>query len=273
MSVSVIILTKNEEADLPRCLEALKWTDDVHVLDSGSTDRTVEIAKAFGAKCHYRAFDSFGKQRNWALENCSPCHPWVLFLDADEVVTQEFADEIARAAATPEADIAGYYCCWKTMLDGQWLRHSDAFPKWQLRLVRLGAATFKDFGHGQKEGEVLGRLQYVKAPYLHFAFSKGWSFWIDKHNRYSSQEAEQRWAAKVTWAGLWQAHSSQRNTSIKVLVSRIPGWPLLRFIHAYFWTLGFLDGRAGFRYAVLMSYYEFIIRLKIAEKIQAHENI
>lgn len=269
--VSIVILTKNEQDDLPRCLDALKWTDDIHVLDSGSTDDTLKIAGYYGVKCHHRSFDSFGRQRNWALENCNLRYRWILFLDADEVATKAFADEVARVVALPDLNMAGYYCCWKMMLDGRWLRHADSFPKWQLRLIKAGAVKFVDFGHGQKEGEVEGTLGYVKAPYIHYAFSKGWSFWIEKHNRYSSLEAEQRLAAKVSLHNICGAHASQRNTKIKVFVSRIPCWPLLRFIHAYFFTLGFLDGRAGFRYAVLMSYYEFIIRLKISEKSQRHK--
>ena len=267
--VSIVILTKNEQADLPRCLEALTWTDDIHMLDSGSTDDTLRIAESKGVKCYHRPFDSFGKQRNWALENCALRYRWILFLDADEVAPVEFANEVARVAALPESNVAGYYCCWKMMLNDQWLRHADSFPKWQLRLVRSGAVKFIDFGHGQKEGEVTGILGYVKTPYLHYAFSKGWSFWIEKHNRYSSLEADERLASKVSLKNIWGVHSSQRNTRIKILVSRVPGWPLLRFIHAYFFTLGFLDGRAGLRYAILMAYYEFMIRLKISEKKRA----
>ncbi|UFH53089.1 glycosyltransferase family 2 protein [Spirosoma sp. KNUC1025] len=273
--ISVIILTKNEELDLPMCLESVAWSDDVHVLDSGSTDRTVELAYEYGTKVWHNAFESFGKQRNFALDHINTKYDWILFLDADEVVTDEFRTAILKATNEAKNDVAGFYCCWKMMLEGRWLKHCDNFPKWQFRLMRKGMARFTDFGHGQKEGEVNGQIEYIKEPYLHFGFSKGWFYWIERHNKYSSLEAQSRLASRPPLRNIFARHASHRNPALKSWLSRVPGWPLLRFIQAYFFNLGFLEGAPGFIYCTNMSYYEFLIQLKIREikKAKKHTQI
>jgi glycosyltransferase involved in cell wall biosynthesis len=264
--ISVIILTRNEENDLPRCLEALRWCDDVHVVDSGSTDATVAIARQFGAHVWVNPFKSFGAQRNWALDHCQPKHEWILFLDADEVSNNEFVRAAKQAILEAKETTAGFYCCWKQLYDGRWLKRCDAFPKWQFRLMRKGRARFTDYGHGQKEGEVEGKLDYVPAPYDHHFLSKGIGFWLERHNRYAALEAVARLSAPSNFRDLFSLHGSKRNKALKPLVSRCPGWPLIRFFISYILRLGFLEGRAGFVYCVNLSYYEFLIRLKMREE-------
>lgn len=266
--ISTIILTKNEEQDLPKCLDALDWCDDVHVLDSGSTDRTVSIAQTYHAHVHHHPFESFGKQRNYALDALPIKYGWVIFLDADEVVTPSFKRSLIDAIAKAPQEVAGFYCCWKMMLDGVWLKRCDNFPKWQFRVLRKDRARFTDFGHGQKEGEVHGQIDYLKEPYLHFGFSKGWSQWIDRHNRYSSQEAVARIQDRPPFKHNFSKNKSMRNPALKSWLSRVPGWPLLRFFHAYFINLGFLEGKPGFIYCANMAYYEFLIQIKMRELIK-----
>ena len=152
--ISVFVLTKNEQNDLPGCIESLSWCDDIVVIDSGSDDDTVQIAESLGATVYHNDFISFAKQRNWALDNCSAKHEWILFLDADERTPPSFVTQVNRAIETSPQSVAGFYCCWKLILDGRWLKRSDGFPKWQFRLLRSGFARFSDCGHGQKEGEV-----------------------------------------------------------------------------------------------------------------------
>lgn len=265
VQVSVIILTHNEEQDLPKLLSSLEWCEDIHVVDSGSSDSTVRRAREHGAIVHENHFQSFSKQRNWALEKCEPRFPWVLFLDADEICTPDFVQALADAITTAGDDVAGFYCCWKMMLDGTWLKRCDGFPKWQFRVVRLGRASFTDFGHGQKEGHVQGSLAYIDEPYLHYAFSKGWTHWLHRHNRYSDQEARARLHSQPNWRAALSRNSSERNKALKPLVSRLPGWPLLRFLIDYVGRRGFLEGRAGFIYCVNMAIYEYFIRLKMRE--------
>jgi glycosyltransferase involved in cell wall biosynthesis len=265
--ISVIILTWNEEMDLPRCLAALRWCDDVHVVDSGSTDQTLSIARQFGAQIRKNPFTSFGHQRNWSLDNCDLKYDWVLFLDADEVANPEFVKGISKAVAEAPAGTAGFYCCWKQIYLDRWLKRCDSFPKWQFRLMRRGLARFTDFGHGQKESDLKGPVIYLRTPYDHHGLSKGIGNWIDRHNRYATLEANARLAATINWRNVFSRHGSTRNQALKPIVSRLPGWPLMRFMMNYVFCLGFLEGRPGFIYCANLAYYEFLIRIKMREEM------
>ena len=264
-AVSIVILTKNEANDLPGCLDSIAWCDDIHLVDSGSSDGTLSIARSRDVQCYQNPFEGFGVQRNWALDNCALRHQWVLFLDADERSTPAFECALRQELARAAGDTAGFYCCWKTMLDGKWLKYSDRFPKWQFRLLKRGKARFENFGHGQRETDLSGEIRYLREPYLHFSFSKGWTQWLERHNRYSSEEAQLRISRDFSWGEIFSRHSAIRLKSLRVLASRTPGWPLLRFILRYFIGLGFLEGRAGFVYCVNLAYYEFMIQIKMRE--------
>ncbi len=263
--VSVIILTKNEERDIATCLSSLLWCDDIHILDSYSSDNTIAIAKTFNVSVTSNAFVSFGHQRNFALDTIPVKYPWILFLDADEVCSEAFKTAVLNAIQSAENNVAGYYCCWKMMLNGTWLKHCDNFPKWQFRLLRKDSARFTDFGHGQKEYQVKGQIGYIKEPYIHYGFSKGWSAWVERHNRYSTQEAIARLQQRPPFKNILSKHGSVRNPALKSWLCRIPGWPLLRFFQAYILKLGFLEGNAAFMYCVNMAYYEFLIKIKMNE--------
>ncbi|MGZ3755658.1 MAG: glycosyltransferase family 2 protein [Mucilaginibacter sp.] len=263
--VSIVILTMNEEHDLANCLSSIKWCGDIHILDSGSTDKTISIANGFGVKTWTNTFESFGQQRNFALERIPMQNDWILFLDADEIVTEKFRSELIHAISIADEDVAGFYCCWKMMLDGIWLKKSDNFPKWQFRVIRKGRAKFTDFGHGQKEYQVDGKIQYLKEPYLHYGFSKGWAHWLNRHNKYSGQEAVARLNYCPPFRNVFSRNGSTRNPALKSWLSKMPGWPFLRFFQAYFFNLGFTEGRPGFIYCVNMAYYEFLIKIKIRE--------
>jgi glycosyltransferase involved in cell wall biosynthesis len=270
--ISVIILTCNEASDLPRCLDSLRWCDDVHVVDSGSSDDTMNIARTFGAHVYEHPFQSFGVQRNWSLDHCHLKHAWVLFLDADEVANEEFVRAMTRVVAAAPAATAGFYCCWKFIYEGRWLKRCDSFPKWQFRLLRQGRARFTDVGHGQKEADVQGVLEYLPVPYDHHAMSKGIGPWLDRHNRYATLEAAARLAAPISWRNVCSTHGSKRNQALKPIVSRLPGWPMVRFLMTYIVCLGFLEGRPGFVYCANLAYYEFLIRLKMREEKARRSN-
>ncbi|MGA3181401.1 MAG: glycosyltransferase family 2 protein [Terracidiphilus sp.] len=264
--ISVIILTRNEEADLPKCLGSLCWCDDLHLVDSGSSDQTVNIARRFGAHIYEHPFASFGDQRNWSLDHCDIKYSWILFLDADEVANEAFVKAMSKAVAEAPASTAGFYCCWKLIYQDRWLKRCDSFPKWQFRLMRKGSARFRDFGHGQKEGKVNGTIEYLPVPYDHYALSKGIGPWLDRHNRYASLEACVRLTTSISWRNVLSMHGSKRNQALKPIVSRIPGWPLLRFFMTYVLFFGFLEGRPGFIYSANLAYYEFLIRIKMREQ-------
>lgn len=262
--LSVIILTKDEEADLPGCLSSLSWCDDIHVVDSGSEDRTVDIALQAGALLQTNPFRSFAQQRNWALDHCPAEHEWVLFLDADEQSTPAFEKAVKTAITVAPLSCAGFYCCWKTILDGRWLKRSDNYPKWQFRLIRLGSARFADSGHGQKESNVNGLIDYISEPYLHFAFSRGWHHWTAKHQIYAKRDAMALLDQPFPLRALVTRHASKRNMAIKRLVRRAPGWPLWRFIYTYFLKAGFLEGKQGLEYCRRMMWYERQIQHELA---------
>ncbi|MDR1985273.1 MAG: glycosyltransferase family 2 protein [Prevotellaceae bacterium] len=265
LDLSVIILTFNEEQNIRACLQSLTWSNDIHVLDSGSTDNTITIAEEYGVKVKYNKFESFGKQRNYALEHCAIQNEWILFLDADEVATNEFVVAMEKAILESDNKTAGFYCCWKMILEDKWLKHCDNYPKWQFRLMRKGRAVFTDFGHGQKEGTVLGEIKYIKEPYLHYGFSKGWHHWIARHNRYSTLEALDRIKKCPPFKQIFSKNKSIRNIALKSWLTKFPGWPLIRFFQAYIFNLGFLEGVPGFIYCVNIAYYEFLIVIKIRE--------
>jgi glycosyltransferase involved in cell wall biosynthesis len=267
LPLSVVILTLNEAMNLPRCIAALPAGIEVIVVDSGSTDGTPEMAANLGAKVLIHPFTSFGVQRNWAIDSAGASQPWILFLDADEEATPAFWDQLANLIQRDrDGRLAGVFCCWKMMLRGRWLKRSDSFPKWQLRLLRRGRVRFVDAGHGQKEGEVNGETAYLTEPYLHHAFSKGWTDWLTRHNRYSTQEAAARLAAGGgSWRQAFKASGSERNKRLKPLVSRLPFWPVVRFLHDYLWRGGVLEGREGLDYALLMAIYEYLICLKMRD--------
>ncbi len=267
--VSIIILTKNEEENLPKLAESIPWCDDVHVVDSLSTDGTLAKAASLGFQTRSNPFRGFGDQRNWALSNCPLKHTWVLFLDADEKSTPAFVAALETATASAPETVAGFYCCWKMIVEEVWLKRCDNFPKWQFRLLRVGKARFADFGHGQKEADVQGEILYIKEPYEHRPFSKGWADWLDRHNRYSTREAEERVDLPFNLRDIFSGHGPVRNRALKAFVSRVPGWPIVRFCIPYFGKLGFLEGRVGFTYCLNLAYYEYLIQVKIRE-IKAH---
>ena len=264
-SLTIIVLTHNEADNLPRCLESIAGFGEIIVVDSGSDDGTQQIGQKAGTRVYDHPFESFAQQRNWALGNCGVKSEWVLFLDADEVATSEFRAAVTNAIQAAASSIAGFYCCWKMMLETRWLRRSDSFPKWQLRIVRRGRADFIDSGHGQKEGRVDGELGYIREPYLHYALSKGWEAWWAKHNQYSDEEATDRLSRSASFGELFSRDPSRRNRAFKPILSRIPGWPLLRFLHMYILKGGFLEGREGFAYCASMGWYEHLIRAKMRE--------
>ena len=265
LPVSTIILTKDAARDLPECILSLEWCHDLHVVDSGSSDDTVAIATKGGARILVNPFVSFGRQRNWAIDHCETVHPWILFLDADERSTPEFANALKRAIGEASIGVAGFYCCWKTMLENRWLRRSDNFPKWQFRLFRKGRARFIDVGHGQKEGDVVGKIEYLREPYLHDAFSMGWPLWEEKHRKYARLEALERMrgGSPLLISDLFSRHGSKRNVSIKRLVGNLPGWPQFRFFYSYMLKGGWMEGKEGLEYCRRMMWYELNIKTEM----------
>jgi glycosyltransferase involved in cell wall biosynthesis len=265
--LSVVILARNEAPNIERCVRSAAWCDQVVVVDDDSTDGTAELARACGAHVVQHGFLSFAAQRNWALEHAGLRHEWVLMLDADEVLTDGLRDELMRTLPSAGSMVA-YRMCRKTIFMGRWLKYSDGFPVWIMRLVRRGKATFQDSGHGEVPvPDVEGEVGTIREPFLHYPFSKGIGDWIDRHNRYASREAKLEFADRALgrWRDLFARDRAQRRRALRQLSRRLPGRPVLRFGYQYFAKLGCLDGRAGLVFSLLMAWYEGLIVLKRRE--------
>lgn len=264
---SVYILTYNEEIDIAACIESALLSDDVIVVDSCSSDRTVEIASRYPIRMVQHPFESHGQQRTWMLESIPPKHEWVYILEADERMTPALFQECLAAIQTESS--VGYYVAERVMFMGRWIRRSTQYPRYQLRLLRHGKVWFTDYGHTERE-VCEGSTSFLQETYPHFTCSKGLSRWIEKHNRYSTDEAietvRQLESGAINWHDLFfGATEVERRRALKDLSLRLPGRPLVRFLYMYFLLGGCLDGRAGLAWCTLQAFYEYLILLKAWE--------
>jgi len=256
LDISVIILTHNEEDNIQECLKSVSWCDDIVVLDSGSQDDTVAIAKRAGARVLHRTFDNFGEQRNYALTNGGLKHQWVFHLDADERFTEALRDVCEQAIK--EDKWSGFYVPSKLMLGERWLKRSGGYPVYQMRFHKVNEVHFVSHGHGQRESASLCGIAFLHEPYIHYNFSKGLAEWCRKHVEYAKREAEEQ-PLNYACRDLFSANAIIRRRNWKALFMRLPGRSFLKFIHLYFVKLGFIEGKAGFVYCMLHTFYEFMI--------------
>lgn len=266
---SIFILTHNEERDIAACIESALLSDDVIVVDSCSRDRTQAIATQYPVRFIEHPFASHGQQRTWMLEHVPYRHDWAYILEADERMTPELFAECLEAIAQPDSDTVGYYVAERVMFMGRWIRRSTQFPRYQLRLLRRGKVWFDDYGHTERE-IVDGATGFLRQTYPHYTCSKGLSRWIDKHNRYSTDEAaetlRQLQSGSVDWQALfWGKSEVERRRALKDLSLRLPLRPLTRWLYMMFILGGWRDGRAGLAWCTLQAFYEYLIVLKARE--------
>lgn len=266
--ISVLILTFNEEKNLPRCLEAVRWADDIVVLDSFSTDRTVEIAKAAGARVYQRSFDNEAAQRTFSLREIEFKHPWVYNPDADEEPSLELCREMLAAIHNGTGDIVAYRMRFKTMFMGKWIRFSSLYPTWVVRLFRPEKVKFERSINLTYLVE--GETGLLQGHFLHHTFNNGLDAWFLKHNVYSQYEAKETLAALSKKYNSWMdlvapKASTERRRALKELSFRLPLRPTLRFLYMYLVRGGILDGAEGLTYCRLLAIYEYMIVLKVSE--------
>jgi glycosyltransferase involved in cell wall biosynthesis len=273
VSVSILILTLNEEINLPACLKSLSWSDDTVVFDSFSTDRTVEIAQEFGARVIQRKFDNYAAQRNTALSDVEYKNPWVLMVDADERWPKEIFEEI-KSAIVQNGDTTLYHFLRKDMFMNRWLKRSTGYPTWAGRLIKLGEVSVqRDIN---EEYWTSGKKGYLNSHFIHYPFNKGIAFWLERHNRYSSMEAEaliRELQGKPNLLNIFSTDPTIRRKSLKQVAYRLPCRPFLVFCYLYFFRLGFLDGVPGLTYCRLRSMYEYMIDLKVKELRRREQNL
>ncbi|MBE7381985.1 MAG: glycosyltransferase family 2 protein [Leptolyngbya sp. SIO1E4] len=264
---SIYILTYNEELDIAACIESALLSDDVIVVDSCSRDRTVEIASQYPVRVVEHAFESHGKQRTWMLENIPAKYDWAYILEADERMTPALFQECLDIIQAPEH--VGYYAAERVMFMERWIKHSTQYPRYQLRLLQLGKVWFTDYGHTERE-VYEGSTGFLQETYPHYTCGKGLSRWIEKHNRYSTDEAEetlhQLESGRIEWKTLFFGNTEvTRRRALKNLSLRLPLRPLVRWFYMYFILGGWRDGEAGFAWCTLQAFYEYLIVLKVKE--------
>jgi glycosyltransferase involved in cell wall biosynthesis len=264
-SISVLILTKNEQQDLPDCLASVSWSDDVHVLDSESTDETVTIALRAMAKVTTHKFDGYASQRNFGL-SLPFKHDWLMILDADERVTPELAAEMKVFVSLVTDNIAAARMRRRDFWWGRWLRHAQISPLY-VRLVRVVRAHYE-----REINEVLvidGDIADLVQPFDHHPFSKGLNHWIEKHNIYSRMEAELIASGAVIkpklQIALFGKDFSERRIHQKAIFYSLPARPFIKFLYMIVFRRAFLDGWPGVRYAILQAIYEYFIVIKSKE--------
>jgi len=275
LPISVIVAAKNEEKNLPRCLESLRVAGEIYVIDSQSTDATPEIARAMGAKVvqfHYRG--GWPKKRQWAMENVPLQFDWILLLDADEVLTPELSDEIGSALLNSEVD--GFYLCLRMHFMGRVLRHGDA-GFWKLALFRKGKASYecrlRDQDGSMADMEVhehvvaTGATNRLHNPLIHHNV-ESLDRYIQKHNEYSNWESRVLLQGERNDRELRPAlfgTQAQRRRWLKKKLYAFPGSPVLLFVYRYFLRLGFLDGIPGLIYCCFQAVQMFHTKAKIFE--------
>jgi glycosyltransferase involved in cell wall biosynthesis len=265
--VTVAVPVKNEERNLGRCLSALSRFTEVIVVDSGSTDRTLEIAREAGAKVvEFHWNGRYPKKRNWVLLNQTLANPWVLFLDADELVDDRFCDEVA-AAATGRHN--GYCLNYTNYFLGRRLKHG--VPQRKLALFKVGAGLYERIEEDSWSGldmevhehpVVEGTVGEIRAPVEHNDF-RGLDKFLDRHRDYALWEAR-RFLLLERQSSVGSPALSPRQ---RFKYRHIARWwyPWFYFLYAYVVRLGFLDGAAGFHYAFYKAWYFLTTRLMIRE--------
>ena len=266
-NISVLILTRNEEHDLPGALDSVAWSDDIHVFDSHSTDATADLAQSFGAHLHTRTFDNYAAHRNAALSSISFRHPWVFLLDADERPTPDLSREMQQLVLAAPPELSGFRLRRRDFLFETWLKHAQISP-FYIRLVRPERSRYTRSIN--EVIEVTGPIGELSYPLDHYPFSKGIAHWIAKHNQYSTMEAEliyhqQGLQNPSLRTALRDPDFHTRRLHQKALFYRLPGRPLIKWLYMMFVRGAVLDGAAGLTYATLQSMYEYMIVIKTQE--------
>lgn len=263
--VTVILPVKNEEQNLRNCLPLLKVFDQRVVVDSQSTDGTTKVAMDHRVEVYQFHWDGkYPKKRNWSLENLPIKNDWVLFLDADEHITEDFILELRDTLTDSSAD--GYWLTYRTYFMGKALRYGDKLQK--LALFRRKKGRFEPIPEENwsqldmevhEQAKVEGRVGKIKASIKHRDY-KGLKKYIEKHNEYSSWEAY-----RFLNMSDEELKGLSRRKRMKYGLMKTGLLPLMFFFGCYFLKLGFLDGKEGFYYAIYKSYYFFQIQTKIKE--------
>ena len=274
MGIDFLIPTFNERLNVSHAIASAQgWANRIFVLDSGSTDGTIEIATEMGATVVPHAWEGYARQKNWAIDNLPWESDWIFILDADEAVTPELRDELVRLSKLPTDAIphAGFFVNRSFIFMGNSIRHCGYFPSWNLRFFKRGRARYEDRAIHEhvitqgSEGYLRGLLRHEDR--------RGLEFYIAKHNRYSTLEAEQIFYtgkssedAKSGMRARFFGNELERRRFLRTRIyPLLPGKWIVRFLYMYVFRAGFMDGLAGLRFSLLIATHEFYIYLKVLE--------
>lgn len=291
LPISAIILTYNEELNLDRCLKSIKdWVSEIFIVDSYSTDGTAQIVKRYGAKIVEHSFENQAQQFNWALDNLDIKSNWILRLDADEYLTEELKKEITeifenlrmsdvlnidgdnlgtsdvqKSSDVKKLEINGFYIKRRVYFMGRWIKHGGYYPTWILRLFRKGRARSEEREMDEHIILLEGRAGYLKNDFIDNN-KKDLTFWVDKHNRFSSREVKEILKESKTTQGLEGPVVLRRLAKERYYKLPIFLRAFVYFLNRYFLRLGFLDGKEGLIFHFLQGFwYRFLIDAKIYE--------
>ena len=272
MRPAVILLTYNSEATLgATLLSAKKLSDEIFVVDSFSKDGTVELARSLGANVVEHAFEHYGAQRNWAIDNLPITRPWQLHLDADEWMNDKLVAAILALPEEPEH--AGYFLPRSLRFLGRVLRHGGMNPTWHLRLFRGGVGRCEDRKYDQHfllASGTSGQLHGSMIDDIRMPLTE----WIARHNRWADGEVTELDSHETSGRLEPDARGNpaQRKRYLREKYNRMPLFvrPFALFVYRYFVRLGFLDGTEGFIFYVLQTFwFRFLVDAKIWEKRHA----
>lgn len=275
--VSIIILTFNSEETIGNTLRAAKClSEDIHVVDSYSTDKTLQVVKSFGAKVVQHEFLSYGEQRNWAIESLEFSRDWQLHLDSDEILSDSLIEEIKLLKLGAESNVDGYYIPRLIRFMGRDLRHGGLYPIWHMRLFKKGKGRCELRKYDQ-HFYVSGSTGHLHNPIID-DHRMSLTEWVSRHNKWANAEVNEILAPSkdgIVSAEFGSRDAVKHRRGLRHLYYRMPLLmrPFLFFFYRYIFKLGFLDGKEGLIYLTLQSlWYRFLVDAKVYEKSLVKNN-
>ncbi len=274
-TISAVIPTLNEEKNIEACLNSLSsLCDEIFIVDSGSSDETLQIARKFGAQIVNHPYANAAKQWNWALNNLPLSGKWILCLDADQQLSSELQEEIRRTLKSPPTGVDGFYLCRRQIFRGRWIRHGGYYPKYLLKLFRAGKGISDENEFQDFRFYVPGKTEKLRYDLIEDN-QKEWdiNFWISKHTRFAELQAREEMMRRINGA-TWKIKPSlfgtpdQRVLWAKNFWYHLPLYvrPFLYFFYRYFIKLGFLDGKEGFVFHFFQGFwYRLLVDVKLDE--------
>lgn len=269
--LSVVVLTFNEERNIRTCLESVSGlADEIMLVDSGSTDGTIEIAREFTDKVYHHEFESFTKQWRWALDELPIAGEWVLGLDADQRLTPGLVSEIEGLLGSGADGFDGFYIKRRQVFMGRWIKYGTYYPRYMLKLFRLSKVALDTTELQDHHFYVPGRTARLDHDIIEENLNEDLFFWTAKHNRYSSAQASEEFRRGYELRGVSSLFGDQdeRRLGLLGLWHTLPLFvrSMMYFSYRYFLRLGFLDGKEGLIFHFLQAFwYRFLVDAKILE--------